>query len=362
MTPKERILSMLQGERPDRVPLLGGFVVAAKHYCEITGASQEEFDGDPQGTALRAYRALDVDGLILLRLPPGKEGHFTYRSLTTAEFHAHEERFRGPEDILAWVEKLPSPRERLASFDAEAWKAKFVSDARRMQRLLGDIVWLPTQWDVVHPTFEWYNCFGYETYMLFLGLYPEAADRLFGWEVQVKRRISMALVEAYRELDLPPLVHIGSDICGKNGPVVSARRLREFYFPHVRACLEPLVEAGFALVWHADGVVMPIVDDLLACGVSGFQGFQWEYGMRMEDLTAKRTLRGEPLTIFAGPSTSSTLPFGTIADVRREVDHVVDAGLDNCRLFFLPGNDVLPDTPTESLVEAYRHAARRSRK
>ena len=30
------------------------------------------------------------------------------------------------------------------------------------------------------------------------------------------------------------------------------------------------------------GVIGPVLDDLLDCGVSGFQGFQWEYGALSE--------------------------------------------------------------------------------
>ena len=173
----------------------------------------------------------------------------------------------------------------------------------------------------------------------------------------MKRRIAEIVVGAWAELGLPKLAFIGTDICGKNGPVVSPAFLREHYWPHVRHAIEPLVEAGFHLVWHADGVIGPIVDDILACGVAGFQGFQWEYGVRLEDLVAKRTVRGEPLTIFAGPSTSSTLPFGTPADVRREIETILDVASDQCRLFILPGNDILPDTPTEHVVAFHRRAA-----
>jgi len=55
--------------------------------------------------------------------------------------------------------------------------------------------------------------------------------------------------------------------------------------------------------------IMPIVDELLHCGVSGFQGFQWEYGVRLEELVSKRTTSGEKLTLFAGPSVAATLRF-----------------------------------------------------
>ena len=357
MTKKERLLRSLDFERTDRIPLLGGFIVNADHYIDIAGVTEEAFFTDPKRYAIEVYRQLDPDALILLRLPPGREGHERYRGMTREKFEEHTETFRSPEDVLRHVEALASPDEALASFDAEAWKAEFTGDLTAMQRDLGDIVWIPTQWDRVHPSFELYTVFGYENYLQFMGLYPDAAGRLFGSHVEVHRAISQIVVDVYTELDMVPLVHIGSDICGRDGPVVSPDFLRKHYFPHVERSLEPLVEAGFKTVWHCDGVVGPILDDLLDCGVSGFQGFQWEYGVRLEDIVQKRTRDGDRLTIFAGPSSSSTLPFGSIDDVRREVEYIIDIGRDACALFILPANDVLADTPTENLVEMYRYAA-----
>lgn len=128
-------------------------------------------------------------------------------------------------------------------------------------------------------------------------------------------------------------------------------------FPYVRRALEPVVDAGFRTVWHSDGAIMPIIDDLLECGISGFQGFQWEYGVKLEDIVKKRTKNGDKLTIFAGPSVSKTLPFGSKDDVREEIKYIVDVGKDAYSLFILPTSDVLPDTPVENLLETYRYAA-----
>lgn len=358
MNNRERILCTLDFGKPDHVSVLGGFIVGSVHYRGILGMTEDEFWEDRPRHAIEAYRRLGVDGLILLRLGRGheSEGHYQYRNMTREAFEENKAKYSGPEDVRAFVEALPSPGEGLAEFDADGWKAEQIRHLEEMQNQMGDIVWMPTYWDIVHPSFEWYNGFGYNTYMEFMGLYPETAGKLFASQAEVQRKRAELLVEIYDELDMVPLVHIGTDICGKNGPVVSPEFLREHYFPQVKKTLEPLVEAGFRTVWHADGVIDPIVDDLLACGVSGFQGFQWEYGIDLEELVSKRTITGDKLTMFAGPSTSSTLPFGTIDDVHKEIEHIIDVAADKCALFVLPGNDVLPDTPLEHLVEMHRHA------
>jgi len=356
MTSRERILSALRSEKTDHIPLLGGFIVSSKHYCEIGGISRSLFFGDPARHALEAYRALGVDGLILLRLPARKTGISEFRNMSASGFFSYAKRYRSPEDVLAHVDSLPSPPEALERFDLNSWRRQLADGLRDMQERTGEIVWMPTQWDIVHPSFEFYNVFGYENYLEFLVRYPEAADRFFGSTVEVKRAISSIIVEVYQELEIVPLIHIGTDICGKSGPVVSPRFLKERFFPHVRRSVEPLVDAGFKLVWHSDGVILPIVDDLLDCGIAGFQGFQWEYGIDLAAIASRRTKTGEKVILFAGPSVSSTLPFGSRQDVREEIEHIIDSASDSCILFFLPANDILPDTPTGNVVEAYTHA------
>jgi len=120
MTRKERIIRMMNFENPDRPPILGGFIVCGKHYQDITSISEDRFFTEPSKYAILAYHELEVDGLILLRLPPGKEGHFQYRGMTKDNFHSYKQRYNSPEDVLAYVESLPSPQEALKNFDAQS--------------------------------------------------------------------------------------------------------------------------------------------------------------------------------------------------------------------------------------------------
>lgn len=356
LTPKERILSTLELADVDRAPLLGGFLTSASQYMFFGDVSKNEFHKDPCDCIAKAYRTLGVDGLILMRIPQDKPGLDEYREVTEEVFAAHQERFQSPEDILTYVESLPLPREALRKFNAAQWRQELAAELIQKQRLLGEMCWMPTQWDVVHPTFEWFNYFGYSNYMEFLDLYPEAADRLFASEVEVKRKMSAIIVEVYRELDMVPLVHIGTDICGNNGPIVSPDFLRKHYFPHVKRALAPLHKAGFKTVWHSDGIITPILDDILDCGVSGFQGFQWELDLPLEEIVAKRTVDGDKLIIFAGPSVTTTMYRG-VEDIRAELRYIIDTAFNSSGLFILPNSDVFPDIPLTNIAEVYQYAA-----
>ncbi len=354
---RQRILTALAFERADRVPLLGGWVLGDRQQQALAGCREDEYWRDPVRWAIEAERALGVDGMIMVSAPlrPGEYRDGTFYS--KAHLESLATRYRSPEDVLAYAQSLPSPEEARHGFDAAGWRDAFRAEVLAWQARLGDIVYLPTLWEVVHPKFEWYWDFGFENYLLFLQEYPEAADAFFASDAAVARRKAEIVAGVYRELELVPLTLIGTDICGGGGPLVSPRRLREVYFPHVRHCLEPLREAGIRTVWHSDGDFRSIIEDLLACGVAGFQGFQEEYGVDIADLATRRTRDGKPLTIFAGPSVTTTLPFGTVEDVRRDVERILETLLDPCALFILPANNILPDSPVENVRAMYAHAA-----
>jgi len=358
---RERILRTLHFEEIDHVPLLGGWILGEHQHQEIAGCSAEAFWEDPVQCTIDAHRALAVDGMVMVMVPP-KPGEYRDEQLYSQEkLEGLNRRYRNPEDVLAFAKALPSPDEALKSFDADAWREEVRADVLSMQERMGDIVYLPTMWEVVHPKFEWYWDFGYENYLLFMHLYPEAAGEFFGSEARVCRRKAEVFVELSLEMDLVPLTLIGTDICGGGGPVISPEFLREFYFPHVRRSIEPLREAGIRTVWHSDGDFRPIIGDLLSCGISGFQGFQEEYGVDIADLVTRRTLDGERLTVIAGPSVTTTLPFGTVEDVCNAIERIIDTFADECALFILPANNILPDCPVENVVAMHRHAVEYSR-
>jgi hypothetical protein len=351
---RERLLATLNGKSADRAPLLGGWVLGDAQHQALAGCSAETYWRDPARWAIEAHRQLGVDGMIALHVPeePGD-----YRGgLTKEGFEAYKSRYPSVQHVRAYAQAQPSPQEAAAAFDAAAWRDEFRGHVLARQAQMDDLVYLPTLWEVVHPRFEWYPEFGYENYLLFMHLYREEADRFFASLAAVTRRKAEMAVEVYRELDLVPLTLIGTDICGRGGPVAAPRLLAEIYFPHVRYSLEPLVEAGIRTVWHSDGDFRPIVPHLVSCRVDGFQGFQEEFGVELSALAALRMHSGRPPVLWAGPSVTTTLPFGTVADVEADVERIIDTLAGKCPLFILPANNILPDCPAANIRAMYRHA------
>jgi hypothetical protein len=187
-------------------------------------------------------------------------------------------------------------------------------------------------------------------------LYPESVERIWWEDSVICRARNRILASLILEYELPPVVFTGHDICYNSGPMCSPGFLRKSYWPHARYSVEPFLDAGIRLIQHCDGNVMPIVDDIVGAGFSGFQGFQYEVGVDPYELASRRGPRGERMLFMAGLSCSRTLPFGSMKDVREEVEFIFDYTDGGKGLLLFTSNVTGAETPAENLRAAYRHA------
>ena len=67
-------------------------------------------------------------------------------------------------------------------------------------------------------------------------------------------------------------VIIGDDIAYRRGPYINPEHLRHSYFPFLTLMVAMAQDMGLAVVFHSDGNLWPIWNDLLRTGVQGVQG------------------------------------------------------------------------------------------
>jgi len=104
---------------------------------------------------------------------------------------------------------------------------------------------------------------------------------------------------------------------------------------------------------------MPILDDSLEAGYSGFQGFQYECGVDPFAIARRGNARGQSLLFFAGLNVTRTLPFGTVDDVREEIEYVMDYTDGGKGLFFFTSSSIGPEVPLENVAFAYNYVSNR---
>jgi hypothetical protein len=336
---RARLAQAFDLQRPDRPPILGGWLAAPECVQAIAGCSENEYWADPARWARSAERVLGSDGAVDVFVPVQEGG---YRCV---DQHVMDARAAYTmESVVAEIESQPGPDEVRDSFREESAYATFVSGLVSGQQRLGDVVWCPADWDV-NPIALWYSRFGYENALLLPALHPETHLRVMRASAERGRQRATLQARAIREGLRPSAILAGEDLCGRNGPMISPDFLRREYYPLLEYAIEPLRAVGARLVWHCDGDVRPILDDLLACGIAGLQGFQRECGMELEWIAKRRTRGGDALIIFGPLSVTTTLPHGTADDVRKEVHKAMEICRADASLVFFTSNTITPDVP-----------------
>ncbi len=349
MTPKQRLTRQARGQEIDRVPTIGGWINGVRNVAQLAGLSVDQYLADPKAGVVRANKMLGVNGMIQPVIPTRLD------QIRTGA--VEESRYQGiePEALVERANSLPdSESANLATFDAAAEEKRYRDYFDSALRDWDGIVPIPNFWEIGGP-FPLYHEFGYVAFLSACALYPEAVEKIWWAKSLHARERSKILVGLYREYDLVPLMFCGEDLCNNQGPMASPQFLRERYLPHVRMIIEPLVNAGIRMIHHCDGDIRPLVDDFLAIGFSGLQGFQYELGVDPYELRTKRGPGGEELLFFTGLSVSRTLPFGTAQDVRDEVDYFLDFTDGGRGTFLFTSNVTGVEVPPENLLAAYTH-------
>lgn len=349
LTRKERILRQIRGQEIDRVPALGGWMLGIPNIASLAGISIAEYMADPLGGVVKANLALDVDGMIQPIIPESLD------QIRTGL--VQEETFAGiePEALLDKANTYPdTEKEVLASFDFAAEEARYRAYFTSAFRLWGGIEPIPNFWEI-GGHFPLYTEFGYVAFLTACALYPEAVGKIYWAKSVHSRERAKILLKLYKEFDLVPLMFCGEDLANNKGPMVSPKFLRQHYLPTVKMIAEPLVNAGVRLIHHCDGDVRPLLQDYIAAGFSGFQGFQLELGLDPYQIKQMRGPFGEELIFFTGLSVSRTLPFGSLEDVREEVEYFLDFTAGGRNMFLFTTNVSGVECPPENMRAAYDH-------
>jgi hypothetical protein len=350
----DRLAAAFDLRLSDRPPILGGWLAAPEHIQSLTGCSDEEYWSDPFHWGLEAERVLGSDGAVAVVEPVARGDFRIIDGRVVEERSAHT-----VDSVLAAIAALPEAEQIEDEFDEEQQYAALIAEYRARQTQCGDMVWCPADWELI-PKALWYHEFGYESALTTLALYPAQYRKLIRVSATRARLRAMLVARAIREGARPGAVLMGEDLCSQSGPLVSPAYLRREYFPLLEETLEPLLAVGAKIVWHCDGDYRPLLDDVLACGIAGLQGFQQECGMDLEWIADLRTRGGDPLLIFGPMSVTTTLPHGAPDDVRAEVRRAMKLCRDRASLVFFTSNTINPDVPLENIRTLWKTVLRSS--
>lgn len=350
------------------------FHVLKHSYIErLVGANEGDYKKDPVGVYRRLQETVGtclMDQWIPdnpLSMTDQGYGADTAHGATTGAEHivCDGMTIDSPEAVVEHLEKMVFPRLQkwTRDYNEDVTVSRILANEAKVQAEIGPTMLKTGYGFAGFPCFR-YGQYGYVNYFCAYGLYPEVIERDFALQADLCLLNNRAAARAYREGGLPPVFRLDHDMTDSRGTLVDINTLDRIWFPHFARCIEPLVSAGVRLVWHSDGNVMQMAPRLIACGVKGFQGFQYECGVDYEKLSAMKTRDGEDLVLFAGlSSTDGVLRKGSPADVKRYVEWIVEKGPRTG--LFISCMGIYPDMPWENVrtyVEGIQYYRKHGRK
>ncbi len=259
-----------------------------------------------------------------------------------------------PEELRDRIDALPDPDKLEKDYNIEAAADNYATYIMNMNdRAKHEILFIS---GFGMPSFMGGYGWGYVNYLSALALYPDVMEKYFAYGGENGRLYNMAVARAVEKYGVAPYVYTGDDICFNDGPLCSIEMLDKLYFPHLAHAVQPLHDAGIKIVWHSDGNILPIIDQLInVVGVSGFQGFQEETGCTLEKVASHRTRNDERLILWGSLSVTTTLPYGTVDDVKNDVERCFKVAAPGGGFGLASTSSILPETPLENIITMFQH-------
>jgi uroporphyrinogen decarboxylase len=135
---------------------------------------------------------------------------------------------------------------------------------------------------------------------------------------------------------------------------MSAKMWERYFEKGFRRFIELAHRYGLKVMHHTCGAVEPLIPKFIDAGLDILQSLQPRaQGMDLETLKQKY---GRHLALHGSIDIQQTLPYGTPADVRREVEARMSAGKPGGGFIICTAHNLQRDVPIENIVallEAY---------
>jgi len=353
MTPRERMIATLNHEKPDRVPIQLGcrpevMEALRKHYKVDTDQQVAEI---LQADLFRNVKVRTRFAEFERRLAEqGGERVIRHDERTFEDAWGVVERTGADGKYLEWVS---GPFVDNDDLDAFPWpgEADILADPdlpARVTALKNEGFWV-TGSGSVHPFKQAWRMRGFENFLCDYVANPEWVEaiyeRLCNYDVAVCRVLASAGVD---------MICFWGDVAMQDRMIVPPERWRSLDKPVWKRIIDETrkVNPQVRFFFHSDGDVRPIIDDIIEVGFDILNPLQPE----CLNPALVKARWGDRITLDGGGSVQRTLPFGTLEDVRREVDFLMRTCAYDGGYIFRASNVVQFGGPIENVVAFYELA------
>ncbi len=370
MTARERVLSTINHEEPDRVPIVIGVSNATgikmktyqgiKELIGIDAPDKYMYEWPELGTA-------KIDEATMQRLHSDVRGVRDIHPLETLKRNQEREPHSpfidswgsGQKEIEpgVWCPGVHPLSGATTIDEIEAYPgwpdtsdttriAHVKENARRLAEQ-NEYAIMATPW-LLFPFERAYAMQGMDVFLLNLAMYPEFAKVLLHKITEVCKSLMGPFLEELG--DNVDIIKIGDDLGTQDRLLISPRMYREILKPLHSDFIQFIKERTKAKVFfHTDGDVFPLIDDFIEIGVDILNPIQTSAG-KMSDLEGLKKRYGKNIVFCGGIDTHRILPFGKPEEVRQEVRRVMQILGPGGGYMVAAVHTIMNDVPPENVL------------
>jgi uroporphyrinogen decarboxylase len=143
-----------------------------------------------------------------------------------------------------------------------------------------------------------------------------------------------------------------SDLGSQRGPLISTAMFREFVAPYLKEMIDRIHHLGGRVLFHSCGAIRPLIPDLIRLGVDVLDPIQ-PVGPSMQPEGLKAEF-GDRLTFHGGIDMQRLLPTGSPAEVEAEARRYCEVLGAGGGYVLAPAHLFQPDVPPENVLAVYR--------
>lgn len=299
MTHKERVLAAISHRLPDRVPLYVSAIEYPDRFIDRFGLRDIEdlykyFDLDLR-CVLPEYTGCDPRKNVynIFGLPEGAAYSSNLIQLPFAD----------SEDITD-IEKFNWP-------DISEWD--FESLCGRLDELSDEYAVMAGSWSPIFCQILWF--FGVEPALMNLYLKPKLIQA-------VLEHIETFYIAYYKKLfgsvaGKAVFFNMGDDFGTQRGMMIEPGLWRKLFKPVYKKIFSLAKSFGLYVWFHSCGAISDVIPDLIEIGMDVWETVQTHLPGNEPERIKKEY--GKDITFFGAINTQSTLPYGTVEQVRNEV-------------------------------------------
>ncbi|MGB9641892.1 MAG: uroporphyrinogen decarboxylase family protein, partial [Candidatus Ratteibacteria bacterium] len=148
---------------------------------------------------------------------------------------------------------------------------------------------------------------------------PDVFDKWMNLGTEFKIQV----INRAKNISAFPAIFDCEDLASKNGPLFSPEIMNRYFYPHLEKLIDAYHKKNVKFIFHTDGNVMPILEELVATGIDGLNPLEVIAGMNLKEIRR----RHKDLIMIGGIDCSQLLAFGTKNQVRQAtIQAIKDAG------------------------------------